>query len=271
MSVKVSVYERGHYCLMEDLVQGNVLDLIDGRNRGSPGKEGFVGVLDARDVDIDLQSHLATSSPFANTAGINIRPSARQVTIRNGTIRTPGPFGIGAWVVNHKPTIYASFAEEDRPPTYSVDSVKYAWDYQPPTHHILDKLTIQSGGRGVVLAGDSNTLRNSTVEVDSAVAAYIYGPNAVIEGNTFIVHTPADQYIPATSAILKLRDADNAVIRNNRFVFKGGLFSQDRAEAAINLLASRNVTIENNTVEGVKVLVRKDETTTVLDRDNLIK
>ena len=120
------------------------------------------------------------------------------------------------------------------------------------------------------MSGAHNTLKNSTIEVDSATAVYLYGPDVVVEGNTFIVRQPVGEPI-ATSAILKLRDADNAVIRNNRFIFKAGLFGKAQAEAAINLLASKNVTIENNTIEGVKTLVRKDDETTLVERGNQSK
>jgi hypothetical protein len=277
MAVKVSLSGSGRFCLMEDLLQRNVRDLIDGRNRGSPGKEGVVGLLEARDLDFDFQGHLASGLPFENITGINIRPTATYITIRNGIVKTPGPFGIGVWAINYKHAVFDSFAEEDIPPlrsTYNKPGgvphvLNYPWDYQPATNYLLDALKIQSGGRGVILAGDGNTLRNSTVDVDGAVAAYFYGPNAVIEGNTFIVHRTADEYIPATSAILKLRDADNAIIRNNRFIFKGGSFSRDQAEAAINLLTSKNVRIENNSIEGVKAFVRKDDATTTLERGNV--
>lgn len=102
------------------------------------------------------------------------------------------------------------------------------------------------------------------------VAVYLYGPRPVIEGNTFIVKLdPNDK--ATLPAILKLRDADGAIIRNNRFIVQSGPFGTRQAEAAINLLASKNVLIENNIVQDTRQLVRKDEASTTLERGNQLK
>ena len=111
-------------------------------------------------------------------------------------------------------------------------------------------------------------MRNNIIEVESATAAYLYGPGSVIEGNTFIVHQTKGEPA-ATLAILKLRDADGAVIRNNRFIVKGAFTG--KADFAINLLESKNVVIEGNTIEGAKALVRKDAASTTIERGNEIK
>ena len=58
-----------------------------------------------------------------------------------------------------------------------------------------------------------------------------------------------------------------AIIRNNRFLVGGGAF-KGKAEAAINLLESKNVLIENNTIEDTSLLVRKDEASTTVERGN---
>lgn len=123
------------------------------------------------------------------------------------------------------------------------------------------------------MVGADNVVRNNVIEVDGKVAVYLYGPRPVIEGNTFIVHLdPRDTTtLPAT---LKLRDADGAIVRNNRFIVKGGLMTglaPGRAEAAINLLTSKNVLIENNTVIDAKQLVRKDEASTTIEQGNTLQ
>jgi nitrous oxidase accessory protein NosD len=118
------------------------------------------------------------------------------------------------------------------------------------------------------MSGTGNVLRNNVIEVESATAAYLYGPGSVIEGNTFIVHQTKGEPA-ATLAILKLRDAHGAVIRNNRFIVKGVFVG--KAEAAINLLESKNVVIEGNTIEGAKTLVRKDAASTTLEKGNGVK
>jgi hypothetical protein len=277
ISVIALAADTGRRCLVQDLVQRNMWDLIDGRNRGSPRRNGVVVVLEAKDLDLDLRGHLATGLPFEDTLGIYVQSDASQIRIHNGKVRTPGPRGIGAWMVPYKNVDLFKFEQEDEPPKYLDDdphdvrkSAYFPWDYQkPPTHNTLENLHIESGGRGVVMAGDGNVLRHNTIEVESSTAIVVYGPNAVIEDNTFIVHPRRDDQSDTTAA-LKLRDAHGAVIRNNRIVIKTGLFA-DKAEAAINLIESRNVTIENNVVEGAKALVRKDAATTTQERGNRLQ
>ena len=124
------------------------------------------------------------------------------------------------------------------------------------------------------MVGAGNVLRNSTIEVDSDTAVYLYGPGSVVEGNTFIIHSSKQYPYPAKlPAALKLRDADGAVIRNNRFVVKGGLFGifSGKADVAINLIESRDVLIENNVIEGANGLVRTDAASTATERGNELK
>ncbi|MBK7006351.1 MAG: right-handed parallel beta-helix repeat-containing protein, partial [Burkholderiales bacterium] len=68
----------------------------------------------------------------------------------------------------------------------------------------------------------------------------------------------------------KLRDADGAIIRNNRFIVQSGSFGDQKAEAAINLLESKNVLIENNTA-GHPPNAAQDETSTAVERGNQLK
>lgn len=248
------------------------------------------------------------------TGGVNVIKEGMRIShdlsVRNGVIRTPGPRGVGVYLgfykgyelaVNYYSRAFARLPEDDRPMSRQVNKeIPYVrdphkcvtqgcrfepttrnvitfvdpWNYQPETRFTLDSLNIKSGGRGVIMTGAKNVLRNSTIEVDSDTAVYLYGPGSVVEGNTFIIHQAPDYPYPAAlPAALKLRDADGAVIRNNRFIVKGGLFGmfKGQADVAINLLESRNVTIENNTVEGAKSLVRKDSMSTFAEQGNMLK
>ena len=47
--------------------------------------------------------------------------------------------------------------------------------------------------------------------------------------------------------------------------------NRPQSEAAINLLNSPNVLIENNTVEGTRELVRKDAASTTVEQGNTLK
>ncbi len=87
------------------------------------------------------------------------------------------------------------------------------------------------------MAGSDNVVRNNTIEVDGRTAVYLYGPRSLVEGNTFIVHMDLRDKAPLP-AILKLRDADGSIIRNNRFIVKrSGLFrkKEEEPQAGINL------------------------------------
>ncbi|MET0961638.1 MAG: right-handed parallel beta-helix repeat-containing protein, partial [Noviherbaspirillum sp.] len=77
--------------------------------------------------------------------------------------------------------------------------------------------------------------------------------------------------LPTLPAIIKLRDADGAVIRNNRFIVRASFPWGRKAEAAINLLESKNVLIENNQLEDVKALVGKDELSTTVEQGNVLR
>jgi hypothetical protein len=205
----------------------------------------------------------------------------QHMSVRNGVIKTPGPSGVGVYLGFHKSfdlstrayaSAYEVMPEDQRPmgdqrpyETGKKISFIHPWNYQPETYYSLDNLQVVSGGRGVIMVGANNVLRNSTIEVDSDTAVYLYGPNTLVEGNTFIVHlNPANaSELPAA---LKLRDADGAIIRNNRFIVKSSNGRQ--AASAINLLASKGVLIENNVMENTHQLVRKDAESTTVERSN---
>lgn len=150
---------------------------------------------------------------------------------------------------------------------------KIPWNYTPATFYTAENLQIQSGGRAIVMAGSDNVVRNNTIEVDGRTAVYLYGPRSLVEGNTFIVHMDPRDKAPLP-AILKLRDADGSIIRNNRFIVKRGrLFRKTAAEpqAGINLLESRDVLIEGNVFEDVALPVRKDAASTATERGNALQ
>ncbi len=147
------------------------------------------------------------------------------------------------------------------------------WDYSPPTFYTAENLQIKSGGRAIIMAGSDNVVRNNTIEVDGRTAVYLYGPRSLVEGNTFIVHMDPRDKAPLP-AILKLRDADGSIIRNNRFIVKrSGLFrkKEEEPQAGINLLESRDVVIEGNVFEQVALPVRKDAASITTESGNISK
>lgn len=289
IEIKVLVEGEGRQCLVQDLVQRSAISVSEGfRERGQPSV--VVEFFRAHDTDLDLQQHLVSLHPFKNGTGISMNESGvsisragalpHHLSVRNGEVRTPGPLGVGVYLGFHKDfalttdlyaRAYDPLPEDQHPmsdqrpfdPDKKIGFIN-PWNYRPETHFLVDHLHIQSGGRGVIMVGAHNVLRNSVIEVDSDTAAYLYGPGSIVEGNTFIVHL--DPAHPSTlPAALKLRDADGAVIRNNRFIVEAG--NGKMAEAAINLLASKHVVLEGNRIENTRQLVRADAQSTTVGPD----
>ena len=287
ISIKDAFEGPGRHCVVHDFVQRKVRDLIDWSERGSPigsgGQGAILSFFLSSNSDLDLRKHLVSGKPFENTRGIGITTDGEMLDhlrVHNGRIETPGPLGLG---IDMAPYTLArdriKELTEDLPITknngWNSETKEFnqiPWDYTPATFYTAENLQIQSGGRAIVMAGSDNIVRNNTIEVDGRTAVYMYGPRSLVEGNTFIVHMdPRDK--ASLPAILKLRDADGSIIRNNRFIvkYRRGVQKQEtEPQAGINLLESRNVMIEGNVFELVDLPVRKDEVSTTTQRDNTL-
>ncbi|WP_266169018.1 right-handed parallel beta-helix repeat-containing protein [Dyella subtropica] len=292
MAIEVTATGSGRQCLVQDLVQRHAWSIAEGFNeRGSPAR--IVTFYRATHVDLDLQGHLVSSEPFENATGVALDQATSEaslshlddfpqhMSVRNGVIKTPGSRGVGIYLGFHKnfdlsTRAYASAYEvmpEDQQPLGDQRPYEpgkkigfiHPWNYQPETYYSVDNMKVVSGGRGVIMVGANSVLRNSTIEVDGDTAVYLYGPNTLVEGNTFIVHLNPGNASELPAA-LKLRDADGAIIRNNRFMVKNS--SGQEATAAINLLQSKDVLIENNVMENTHQLVRKDAESTAIERSH---
>jgi parallel beta helix pectate lyase-like protein len=166
----------------------------------------------------------------------------------------------------------------------SCEDISYlnSIDKLPPqyqdAHITIDNMNIFATYRGVQLADNHNTIRNSTIEVDDNTAIYLMGQYPIIENNTIIIHsnkngdteTQKKYNIQIKDGAIKLRDAKGGIIRNNRIIYKGGVFSV-KAPAAINLLDSKDVLIEGNTIEGFDKLVRENGDTSYTEKNNKIR
>lgn len=282
-----SIRGSGNHCVIHDFVQRKSRDLISGRQRGSPidaaGNGRILSFFESNNVDLNLRRHLISGRPFENARGIGTSgTNLSNLRVHNGRIETPGPLGIAIEMAEGDSNIRKrlELLEEDYPIIKKTDwnsEIKgfntVSWDYIQPTFYTAENLQIQSGGRAIIMAGSDNVVRNNTIEVDGRTAVYLYGPRSLVEGNTFIVHMDPRDKAPLP-AILKLRDADGSIIRNNRFIVKrGGLFRKTDAEpqAGINLLESRDVLIEGNVFEDVALPVRKDAASTATERGNALR
>lgn len=141
-------------------------------------------------------------------------------------------------------------------------------DNYPNTQHVIENMTIHAGGRAIIIAGAGNAIRNSVLEVDGDTSVLSYGPDTIIEGNTFIIHLDKTNPIGEWPAALKLRHANRAIVRNNKFIVKKGLFNSSKAEFAINLSDSKDVIIEGNMIEGFDKLVRENGDSSYSDNNN---
>ena len=144
-------------------------------------------------------------------------------------------------------------------------------DNYPNTQHVIENMSIHAGGRAIIIAGAGNTIRNSVLEVDGDTSVLSYGPDTIIEGNTFIIHLDKKNPKGELPAALKLRHANRAIVRNNKFIVKKGLFNSSKAEFAINLSDSNGVIIEGNTIEGFENLVRENGDTSYTENNNTKK
>jgi hypothetical protein len=120
-------------------------------------------------------------------------------------------------------------------------------DY-PKRNIQLEKLNIEvKAGLAVVIQGANTSIRNCTFEVsDEQTAIYLYGPGAIIENNTIIVNTKP-HYMKGDAAI-RLFHGDGAIIRNNKFIFKG---SQGHRHT-VSTIDTGAFSFENNVVVGTK-------------------
>lgn len=125
-------------------------------------------------------------------------------------------------------------------------------DY-PVRHLTLQNLKIKSSLPAVVLQGAASIVRDSVIETDSGTALQIYGPNALIENNTIIVHCRKSQpnasnrsQCLSADAPIRLIHADGAIIRNNRIILK-----DDAHKRVISVFETGTFIFENNVIIGL--------------------
>ena len=254
----------GRYCLQQDITAVSRFDIHAGSFKSFSG-QGLISIECDRDkacaqkaYSIDLQSRRLLAKT-TDMVGITNRSGGMNVAIRNGRIEVPGKSSSNIGISLR--WLYTPFAVEGKKclledpkcqdiPASQTDAKK-APDYQPGGY-LIDNVNIRAGWRGVQMGGGGNVLRNSVIEVDSSTAVVLFGPGVIIENNTIIIHGKGEQ--GDFDAALKLRDGHGAVVRNNTFIYRRGLFSG--ARTAIKLLDTSDVLIEGNTFDGFEQSVR---------------
>ncbi|MYN08010.1 right-handed parallel beta-helix repeat-containing protein ['Massilia aquatica' Lu et al. 2020] len=259
----VSVVFAGKHCLQHDFRVGREFDLHSAAFKG-PSTRSLIAVTPRTGwkyspdgpFELDMQGHHARAD-VAGMDGVRGIGPGRNVIVRNGTLTVAGQGSTGvrlllrsrAQTAGMRSPIESEYEDVSMPEAADTGQANF----------LLSRLNIRAGGRGVIMSGAGNSIRDSTIEVDGGNAIFLHGRGSVIENNTIIVHARA---AGPNDAVIKLRDADGAVIRNNRIIYKG----DSRAATAINLLGSNNVRVENNIVEGIDEVVRQTGKTSVREQ-----
>jgi hypothetical protein len=101
-----------------------------------------------------------------------------------------------------------------------------------------------SGGGTINIQGAGTIIRNCVLETNDGNAIWIFGPNAIIENNTIIVH--GTNRLREADAPIRLIHADGAIIRNNKIVIK-----DEEHHRAISTFDTGAITVEGNTFYGM--------------------
>jgi len=256
----------GKYCLVED-IESLQLSGIGGENKGYGEPILDLG---ASNVDVDLQGH-SLSANTSDMRGVHLFPLegddrlTAHVSIRNGTVTSRTGDAIN--FASFEGSLLSDFLTMLHGDTQSAkaafnDMQSITLDEYALTEYVIENVKVRAntGGRsntssvvGIGMRGRRNVIRNSTIEVtDGHVAIYLFGPGNVIENNTIIFH---GQSAFESAAAIKLHQADGTIIRNNDIVIETPPMGKVPA-AAIALVNSKGVVIENNRLRGIKAMVK---------------
>jgi hypothetical protein len=284
----ILIKSNGKYCISED-IKVDEISLFVLSEGGFRYRTSTAVATHVPNISIDLKQHtlISQSSNTKGAQGVAIGES--HTSLKNGILRVIGKQGVGV-IHNASGVPHIKVLDEKKEvmscrlsyPECEELSYLNSIDKLPPkyqdAHITIDNMNIFATYRGVQLADNHNTIRNSTIEVDDNTAIYLMGQYPVIENNTIIIHsnknkdteTQKKYNIQIKGGAIKLRDAQGGIIRNNRIIYKGGFFG-GKAPVAINLLDSKDVLIEGNTIEGFDKLVRENGDTSFTESNNTIK
>lgn len=281
----------GHVCMEQDIFRPG--EPFAWMNGGETSAGGAVGYLGASNVELDLRGHTIVAKRLGVSA---LHDAAKRLTsddypvglvIRNGKLISATASGVvlddlfGHVFLSLKSEV-ERFCADGRSSDYVKACVKDWHEDElgvlqrmkrkvPRTGHRLEKLDVSAERVAVAIKGSGNVVRQNQLKVTGCgVNIYLIGGNQVIEDNTIVVSgarcSPAD-------APIKLHGGDNSVIRNNTIIIEG---RGDKPEAAISIIDSQNVLIENNKIVGTKALYKvwdetPDQKSSVIERGNELK
>lgn len=274
---ELNLAASGRYCLEEDVRQEKLLD-HRGRELAARGGDAIV-LVGADDIHLDLGGHTVAN---AREPGYTLVRHDRHVpgrvqshwfagtVVRNGYLVSPGGAGTAIRLVSAQRYAPQGFGEPAAlVPGQSLDDVFRR------TRHRLEHLTIAAGRRAILIDGRDNVIRHNRIVVDGYTAIVAQGPGVVIEDNLIEVRGDLSglsaQERAADGAhpfVIRLIQADGAVVRNNRVRLTGGT---PPLAAAIELTASRAVTLEENRLDGFARAVQADTRSDYMASANLVR
>lgn len=276
----IKLESSGRFCLETDL---NIRDrpslFPDGRS-GLPSRA--VSIM-ADDVTFDLGGHSIRVGDVTLGLQIRRHGSSpseprqpQQISIRNGTIRVMSSNAIDAGFSSQsipsdlgdpletisKEGKSQELLDDTRDTLARLQSTSFQAalarrparpaDYQE-RNILIENLhidardgNISSRARAgaINIQGAGTVIRHCVIETSAGTALWIFGPGAIIEDNTIIVHGAVP--LREADAPIRLHQADGAVIRNNKIVIKG---SANRR--GISVFDTGAITVDNNTFYGM--------------------
>lgn len=272
---RVSLTRPGRYCLDQDIDQKPLFDPLRRREAFMP-VEAIIRI-EANNVSLDLADHTISNTARPGMAmiwfskfAVGVRGGTRlqNAHIANGMLRSPGITGVGIDLTASRPYGPRSLQIASIPTDSSTR------DFFEDTRHVVESMTISAGKHGILLDGMNNNIRNNHIVVDGKTAIVAQGPGLVLEDNVIEVRgdprglSDHDRKLESRTPFpIRLIQADDAIIRNNRIRLidrKAGA----GLPAAIELVRSRNVTVEGNRFEGMDQGVHADPHSSYLDKGN---
>ena len=276
----VKLENGGRFCLETDLnIRDRPAFFPDGRS-GLPSR---AVAITADDVTFDLGGHSVRVGDVTLGLQIRRHGSnpseprqPQQISIRNGTIRVVSSIAIDAGFSSQ------SIPSDMGDPLESISKEGKSQELLDATRETLARLqttsfqaalarrparpadyqernilienlhidardgNISSRARAgaINIQGAGTVIRHCVIETNAGTALWIFGPNALIENNTIIVHGAAP--LREADAPIRLHQADGAVIRNNKIIIKG---SANRR--GISVFDTGTITVDNNTFYGM--------------------
>jgi len=267
----------GKYCLDVPVLQPKLMERSGAREMTTLGGDGII-LIGEDDVDLDLGGQLVSnerSLGYTLIKHYRYEPGRRQAhwfartRISNGKLRSPGSRGIGMRLVaanRYGPAGFGTAAAV--PPGEDLPDVLL------DTRHRIEGLDIAAGRRAILIDGRNNTIRNNHIVVDGVTAIVAQGPGLVLEDNVIEVRgdlrgfSDHDRKLESRTPFpIRLIQADDAIVRNNRIRLIDRTAGPG-LPAAIELVRSRNVTVEGNRFEGMDQGVSADPHSSHLDNGN---